>query len=79
MTVYILYDEDDIESVHKTREGAREALVQFLCDHYTQEELELFAQQDGYKTLEDYLTVILKRDDFDNSYDVEVEEFELKD
>lgn len=79
MTIYALYSFDGIKSLHKTREGALKAAVQSLRDEFTPEELDEFAQDNGYKSFEEHLAPILEKDAFDKSYSRWVVDMELKD
>lgn len=84
MKIYILQDiehEVEILSLHKTYEGARKALVEYLESQYVSFEFEEFMETDApeCETLDEYKELLLTSDRLDKSFYVEIVEQEVKD
>ncbi len=77
MVVYVVWDDnaDEMVSIHKSKSGARDAVLNFLEKDtgYTADEWKEFADAAGYDSVEEFKDAIRTMDDYDEDLQVRVE------
>lgn len=75
--VYLVWDDnnDELVSIHRTKAGARAAVLNFLMKEtgYTDDEWKEFADAAGYDTVDEFQNAIAEMDDYDEDLQMRVE------